>query len=92
VDDYIVAHFAHEEKIMDQYHCPIADINRQAHTKFIEKFKTIKEKYNTAGSNVSIVLEMSDTINNWLIDHIKKIDSQLGKCTPADPKKPALTV
>jgi hemerythrin len=90
VDDYIVTHFSHEEKVMDQYHCPVAEINKQAHTQFIAKFKALKQKFDSSGANSSLVLDIASTINDWLIQHIKQIDSQLSNCT-TDPKKPALS-
>jgi hemerythrin len=89
VDDYIVSHFAQEEKIMEQYHCPVAEINKQAHTKFIAAFKSLKEKFNAQGASTTLVLDISNTISDWLIGHIKQIDSQLAKCTKPASKEPA---
>lgn len=88
IDDYIVSHFAQEEKIMDQYRCPVADINKQAHTKFIAAFKALKEKFDFQGASTTLVLDISSTINDWLIGHIKQIDSQLAKCTNSAAKAP----
>jgi hemerythrin len=89
VDDYIVTHFSHEEKVMDQYHCPVAEINKQAHTKFIAKFKALKAKFDASGTSTTLVLEIASTINDWLIQHIKQIDSQLAACTKPASKQPA---
>jgi hemerythrin len=90
VDDYIVTHFSHEENIMAQYNCPVAEINKAAHTKFIATFKGLKEKFDAAGANTSLVLDISNLINNWLIQHIKQIDSQLAKCTKNAENQPAV--
>ena len=92
VDDYIVTHFSHEEKIMDDYRCPVAEANKQAHTKFIANFKTLKQKFDSKGASSSLVLDISSMISDWLINHIKQIDSQLGKCKPDAAKSPALRV
>jgi hemerythrin len=90
VDDYIVTHFSHEEKIMNDYRCPVAEANKQAHTKFIANFKTLKQKFDAKGASSSLVLDISSMISDWLINHIKQIDSQLGKCKPDAAKAPAL--
>jgi hemerythrin len=90
IDDYIVTHFSHEEKIMEQYKCPIAEVNKQAHTQFIAKFKEMKTKFDTQGATTTLVLDISSTVNNWLIQHIKTIDSQLAKCQKPT-REPALS-
>lgn len=77
VDDYIVSHFVHEEETMEKYRCPVAEANKQAHNQFIASFKALKNKFDTRGSSTSIVLDIASTINDWLIQHIRKIDSQL---------------
>jgi hemerythrin len=89
VDDYIVTHFINEEKVMDEYRCPAAGVNKAAHTQFIKAFKDLKDKFNAAGASTSLVLDISTMINNWLVQHIKQIDFQLGKCQNTDAKKPA---
>jgi hemerythrin len=89
VDDYIVSHFAHEEKVMDQYRCAIAEVNKQAHTKFIAKFKELKAKFEAAGASTTLVLDIAKTINDWLVQHIKQIDSQLATCTKTATKETA---
>jgi hemerythrin len=87
VDEYIISHFVHEESLMEKYNCPAADANKQAHNLFIAKFKGLKNKFNTNGSSITLVLEISSTINDWLIQHIGAIDTQLGACV----KGPALS-
>jgi hemerythrin len=87
IDDYIVTHFSHEEKVMDQYQCSVAEVNKQAHSRFIAKFKELKAKFDGQGANTSLVLDISTMINNWLIEHIKQIDSQLSNCTKKTTKQ-----
>jgi hemerythrin-like metal-binding protein len=90
VDDYIVTHFSHEEKLMNEYRCPVAEANKQAHNTFITNFKILKTKFDAKGANSSLVLDISSMISDWLIKHIHQIDSQLGKCKPGASKSPAL--
>jgi hemerythrin-like metal-binding protein len=75
---------------MEQYNCPVAEVNKQAHTQFIAKFKGLKEKFDTQGASTTLVLDIASTVNNWLIQHIKTIDSQLANCTKS-AKEPALS-
>jgi hemerythrin len=89
LDDYVVTHFAHEEKLMDQYRCPIAQTNKKSHNQFIAKFKELKNKFDSTSLNTVLVLEISNMIKDWLIQHIKQIDTQLGVTVKNATKEPA---
>jgi hemerythrin len=92
VGDYVVSHFAKEEKIMDQYRCPVAAANKAAHNQFIAKFKELQTRFESAGASSSLTLEISNTLTNWLIQHIRQIDVQLLPCTKTAKKDPAMAM
>jgi hemerythrin len=92
VGDYVVSHFAHEEKFMADYRCPVAEANKTAHNQFIAKFKDLLRRFESAGATSGMTLEINDTLKNWLVQHIRQIDTQLLACTKAGKKEPALAM
>jgi hemerythrin len=90
VGDYIVTHFAHEEKIMADYRCPVADANKAAHNKFINKFMELQTRYAKSGASSSMAIEIHDLLRSWLVEHIRTIDSKLLACVNG-AKEPALS-
>jgi hemerythrin len=93
VGDYVVTHFAHEEKIMADYRCPVADANKAAHNKFIGRFKDLQTKYEKSGASSAMAIEIQDLLRNWLVEHIRTIDSKLLDCVNGGSvaKQPALS-
>jgi hemerythrin len=81
VGDYVVEHFAHEEKFMADYRCPVAEANKAAHNQLITKFKELQTRFASAGASSTLTLEIHDTLKNWLVTHIRQIDTQLLSCT-----------
>jgi hemerythrin len=90
--EYVLSHFAHEEKHMDTYKCPAAVANKAAHAQFIAKFKDLKTRFESSGGNSSLTIEINDTLQNWLVQHIRQIDVQLLPCTKTAKKEPALAM
>jgi hemerythrin len=86
VGDYVVTHFAHEEKIMEDYRCPIANANKAAHSKFIGKLMELQTRFAGSGASSGLAIEIHDILRNWLIEHINQIDIQLLACTKTAAK------
>lgn len=86
VGDYVVTHFAHEEKIMADSRCPAAEANKAAHNKFIGKLMDVRTRFAKAGTSSSLAIEIHDELKKWLIEHIHQIDTKLLDCV----KKPAM--
>jgi len=78
--DYVVRHFAAEEKQMDEMACPAAEANKRAHAEFCATFKALRQRFDQEGAQTTLVLEISNTLSNWLVEHIAKIDTQLNAC------------
>lgn len=77
---YTVWHFGREEKCMDRYQCPAAEINKKAHAKFIETFERFHEEFLTTTSAEDLALRMYQELTEWLVKHIKGVDGQLNAC------------
>ncbi len=77
---YVMRHFADEEREMDRVHCPAAAANRQAHRDLIAKFGQFRKRFDAEGAGPALVLQIHETLCNWLVQHIKAIDLQLRDC------------
>jgi len=78
--DYVVNHFATEEKHMDDVGCPAAAANKQAHSEFLAMFEQYRRRFEQSGGSPALVLDIANMISRWLVDHIMKIDIRLKTC------------
>jgi len=78
--DYVISHFAAEEAQMDRLECPAAEANKQAHADFLAVFTDLRQRFEHSGASSALVLEIHNTVSNWLVEHINKIDTQLSAC------------
>ncbi len=81
--DYALRHFTTEERYMDQTGCPAAAENKRQHAEFIGKFQELRRKVTESGASTPVVLEMSQFLGNWLVEHVTRTDAQLGACVAA---------
>lgn len=77
LDQYVRFHFGLEERCMDEYRCPMAERNREAHLKFVEVLSDYKQRYAAKGFELSDARGLVDTLDNWLSEHICRIDVHL---------------
>jgi hemerythrin len=74
IDDYIKFHFQTEEDFFNKYNYPDTEDHKKAHTDFIQKIASIREKFIT--DPISSKFELVDFLENWLIDHIQNKDKK----------------
>ncbi|MGC9505216.1 bacteriohemerythrin [Baaleninema sp.] len=90
LEKYIDRHFGFEEQCMESYRCPVACQNKEAHAKFIKNFQEIKTQFDREGSSLSLVLKVNQSLLDWFLNHIRKIDTQLARSMVCDiDKKPS---
>jgi hemerythrin len=77
---YVAWHFGREEKCMDEYKCPVADHNKQAHAEFVSKFKQFYTHWQEGTIDADLVRQTHEELETWLVNHVKRIDTQLGAC------------
>ena len=83
---YVVRHFAEEERLMEKLKCPAAAMNKQARARFLSTYSALRTQFDEgeAGAGPSLVLQIHDLLSKWLVQHIKGIDVQLREyCDPA---------
>ena len=79
MDEYVKIHFADEEKLQIKYNYPGYQAQRAAHQKFIKDIADIEKDIRENGITVASGLVVGSTLSNWLINHISKMDRELGK-------------
>jgi hemerythrin-like metal-binding protein len=80
LSDYVIHHFHWEESCMEKHRCPLAAVNQRAHTTFVERFQAICLRYETEGPSSDLVLQIRRELGDWLVNHIRKIDTSLRRC------------
>ena len=84
LERYVKGHFGQEESCMHQFACPAANINKLAHQKFIEAYITFSDRISKDADNDvdsdAPLKELHHFLENWLTEHICKIDTQLKPC------------
>lgn len=79
---YVLEHFAEEERCMEEYGCPAAAANKQAHTQLLSTFAALKGQFDHEGPTPTLVLDIQRKLRDWLVQHIERIDKQLAACLP----------
>jgi hemerythrin len=77
---YAEWHFEHEEKCAESHRCPIAGVNKQAHTKFIQTFGHLHDQYRQSDASEAIAQQIFQELSDWLVSHILNIDTNIGAC------------
>lgn len=78
LEDYVISHFAEEEKFMEKYSYPDAGVHRAQHKEFMKNFSDLKRQFETDGPGVHIVISTNQIVVDWLRTHILKLDKALG--------------
>jgi hemerythrin len=77
LDLYIRTHFGFEEGCMTKYQCPVAEANKEAHTRFVEVLAGFHQRYAAKGFDHTDARNLVDTLDHWLSGHIGHIDVRL---------------
>jgi len=87
LESYVLAHFGAEEKIMDKRDYPEKEEHKAKHAHFIKEFKKIENSFklhmesgdgSTDDKSWEDARQMESLLKDWLINHIKTIDTKLG--------------
>ena len=89
LDRYIRGHFGFEEQCMEEYRCPVAQENKEAHARLIEVVRGFQRLYAASNYRAADARELVDTVDQWLAEHICGIDVQLKQCVSkqSDPRQ-----
>ncbi|QEM69361.1 bacteriohemerythrin [Geobacter sp. FeAm09] len=79
LDEYVISHFSDEEAIQRSSRYPAYAAHKQEHDGFIVRVKALKDEIKSEGVAVHHVTETNNMLLKWLINHISKVDAELGK-------------
>lgn len=77
LETYIQNHFRYEEACMLKRACPVAQQNRSEHLAFKAFLTRSIEKYQQSGYQQNWAKELHSKLENWLCNHICRVDVQL---------------
>jgi hemerythrin len=77
LDLYVRTHFGFEERCMEQYRCPAALGNKKAHAKFVGVLSGFQRRYTASGFDRADARDLVDSVDQWLADHICRVDVRL---------------
>ena len=77
---YCRGHFGFEERCMDEYRCPVAQRNKDAHVSFLEILAGFHQRFAVSGYDPADARRFVDTVDQWLADHICDVDIHLKRC------------
>ena len=87
LEAYTVTHFTDEEKLMQRLAYPDYLPHREQHLEFIAEIGRIKERLRVEGATLSLVSSLTAFIGNWLVQHIAKMDRNIGQFAHPDANK-----
>lgn len=76
---YADRHFNHEESCMEQYRCPTAAENKEAHAHFREMLAKAQLRL-TGGGNALAAQQVHRELCEWIVKHVLRVDSALRSC------------
>jgi hemerythrin len=77
---YATWHFKQEENCMNEYKCPVAAENKQAHAEFVSTFSQFYTQWQTDIMTPKLVSETYMELEKWLVQHVARVDTQLRPC------------
>jgi hemerythrin len=77
---YATWHFGQEENCMNEYKCPVAAENKQAHAEFVRTFSKFYTEWQVGTMTPKLVSETYTVLENWLVQHVARVDTQLRPC------------
>jgi hemerythrin len=72
--DYVVEHFAAEERLMVEGAYPGLPSHRAEHEDFVREFAKLYEEFRSVGAGLGFVVRFSGRVTAWLREHIYRTD------------------
>ncbi|MEZ4832100.1 MAG: hemerythrin family protein [Caldilineaceae bacterium] len=87
LERYTDEHFAWEEHCMAEHNCPIADVNKTAHGRFVQMVAETRQRFEAEGASTELVLAIKGNLGEWFMKHIRRIDTNLNGCIHGEKEK-----
>ena len=82
--EYVLKHFANEEKLMTKYQYPEYKQHKAAHDEFVKTVVELRKKHDQQLLQAGQLLK---TLQDWLVTHINMVDKRYGPFIMAAMKK-----
>ena len=79
LEQYTIRHFHDEEIVQKQSGYPKFEEHKAIHEAFIKKVQELKEEIVRDGVSIVTVGKINSVVVDWLLNHIKKEDQELGR-------------
>jgi hemerythrin len=76
--EYVHTHFNDEEALQRQHHYPGYASHHAEHLYFIRQINKLKSETQEEGVSTHHVIETNNMLLKWLLNHISKVDKELG--------------
>jgi len=76
---YIIKHFKDEEDLQIQSNYPKYQEHKKQHQLYIGEFEKLKKEFTENGHSAKFTLDLSNSIINWIVRHIKTVDAEFGR-------------
>ena len=77
--EYTEFHFSAEEKVMIENGYPKVAEHQMLHEDFKTRLNQMVDDFEEEGATSELSEEITSYLTNWLVNHIKGIDTELGK-------------
>ncbi|MDR0304692.1 MAG: hemerythrin family protein [Chitinispirillales bacterium] len=84
--DYIVKHFGDEEGLQMRCGYPKYEWHKGQHKMLINEYQRIKNEFAQFGPSPKFTLDLSKSIIDWVVRHIKSADVEFGRYYNAQKK------
>ncbi|HTN50785.1 MAG TPA: hemerythrin family protein [Anaeromyxobacter sp.] len=75
--DYVVSHFAAEERIMEASRYPGLEAHRLEHRRFLEELGALRREFLADGPGPLFVIRIGNRVTAWLREHVYRVDRSL---------------
>jgi hemerythrin len=75
--DYVVHHFAAEERLMATADYPEAEAHRAEHARFVQEFGILYREFKAEGPTTLFIIRVGNRVTGWLREHIYRTDRSL---------------
>ena len=72
--DYVVQHFAAEERMMAETDYPELDAHRAEHARFVQEFGVLYREFKAEGPTTLFIIRIGNRVTGWLREHIYRTD------------------
>ncbi len=79
LSDYVIKHFGDEEALQKQLGYPKYEWHRSQHQLYINEIGKLKKEFDANGISAKFTLELNNSIVNWIVRHIKTVDTEFGR-------------